>query len=56
MITPEEYSEILKKEGLQDMETEVGEGIREPEVPESSATIDMPQKPISGTVKEEAKT
>ena len=43
MYTPKEYYEKLKREGLEDMDTEVGNGTREPEPPMASAGVDQPQ-------------
>jgi len=45
MLTAKEYAEALKKEEVFTMETEVSKGTREPEVPMSSMTTDMPQEP-----------
>lgn len=47
MFDGKEYAEYLKKEGVQIMETEVGKGMREPEVPQTpSMDIDTPQKVV----------
>lgn len=47
VLTPKEYMELLKKENVMIMNTEVGDGSREPEVPQaSSLDIDMPQKVV----------
>lgn len=54
MLNAVEYAQILKDEDMQDMETEVGDGSTEPEVPESAATTDLVQKPVKGKVKEES--
>lgn len=46
MLTAKEYAELLEKENLIDFETEVSKGVREPEPPQPSADIDIPQKPV----------
>lgn len=43
MYTPKEYYEKLKREGLEDMDTEVGRGVRDPEPPMASMHTDQPQ-------------
>lgn len=45
MYTPKEYHEKLRREGLEDMDTEVGKGSREPEPPSSAMRTDVPQEP-----------
>lgn len=48
MLSPEEYMEYLKKEGVISMQTEVGDGKREPEPPTSpSMEIETPQKVVN---------
>jgi hypothetical protein len=54
MFTGEEYDKELRAHDLITTETEVGKGKREPEVPESSLVIDMPQKPVTAKVPEGA--
>lgn len=44
MYTPKEYYEKLKREGLEDMDTEVGNGTRDPEPPMASMHTDQPQE------------
>ena len=47
ILTDKEYSELLKKHELLDMETEVIAGTREAEIPESPASFDVPTNIIS---------
>lgn len=47
MLTGKEYAELLKKEDIVLMETEVTKGLREPEPPQApSLDIDLPQKVV----------
>ena len=43
MLTPKEYAEMNRKDGITPMDTEVSEGIRDPEPPQSAMGTDMPQ-------------
>lgn len=45
MLTAKEYAEALKREEVFTMDTEVSQGTREPEIPMSSMTTDIPQEP-----------
>jgi len=47
ILTDKEYSELLKKHELLDMETEVIAGTREAEIPEAPASFDVPTNIIS---------
>ena len=50
MLNGKEYADYLKKENVQIMNTEVGDGIRDPEPPQAeSMQVDMPQKVVSST-------
>ena len=50
MFNGKEYADYLKKENVQIMNTEVGDGIRDPEPPQAeSMQVDMPQKVVSST-------
>lgn len=47
MLTGKEFAELLKRENVMTMETEVSKGTREPEPPQSpSLDIDIPQKVV----------
>ena len=45
MYTGKEYHEKQRREGLEDMDTEVGKGSRDPEPPTSGMKTDVPQNP-----------
>lgn len=43
ILTPQEYCEALKKDQIFIMDTEVSKGIRDPEPPMASSSVDIPQ-------------
>jgi uncharacterized protein len=52
MFDGQEYDEELRTNNLISIETKVGKGVREPEPPQPSLQIDIPQKPVTGKVPE----
>jgi len=50
ILTAKEYADLLKRDNLVGIETEVGKGIREPEPPESSSSFEKPAKAITEKV------
>ena len=53
LYTPKEFLEKLRREGLEDMDTEVGKGSRDPEPPQPAFSVATPQEPLKPTKKSE---
>ena len=53
LYTPKEFLEKLRREGLEDMDTEVSKGSREPEPPQPAFSVATPQEPLKPTKKSE---
>ena len=51
ILNAEEYCDVMKQDEVLMIDTEVGQGTREPETPEPSADIDIPQKVVKAKEK-----
>lgn len=51
MLTGKEYAEMLRKEDIVHMDTEVSKGLKEPEPPQPAVSVDVPKDIVKATDK-----